>query len=156
MLAVQAAQRVLKEIDMEITEVIYYTDSKVVLGYIANESRRFYVYVANRVQQIRSLSTPEQWRYVESEQTPQTSPLAESPPDKLMESSWLKSPEFLKKPESTLQTDEMFTLSTNDPEVRKGVLKSPLIKAKGKALEHQDSRDSLPFSLCSKQSPGLL
>lgn len=70
MLAVQAAQRVLKEIDMEITEVIYYTDSKVVLGYIANESRRFYVYVANRVQQIRSLSTPEQWRYVESEQNP--------------------------------------------------------------------------------------
>ena len=54
-LAVQAAQRVLKEIDMEIAGVAYYTDSKVVLGYIANESRRFYVYVANRVQ-IRSLS----------------------------------------------------------------------------------------------------
>ena len=61
-LAVQAAQRVLKEIDIEIAEVAYYTDSKVVLGYIANESRRFYVYVANRVQIIRSLSTPEQWR----------------------------------------------------------------------------------------------
>ena len=155
-LAVQAAQRVLKEIDMEITEVIYYTDSKVVLGYIANESRRFYVYVANRVQQIRSLSTPEQWRYVESEQNPADFATCRVPPNKLMESSWLKSPEFLKKLESTLQTDEMFTLSTNDPEVRKGVLKSPLIKAKGKALEHQDSRDSLPLSLCSKQSPGLL
>lgn len=132
MLAVQAAQRVLKEIDMEITEVIYYTDSKVVLGYIANESRRFYVYVANQVQQIRSLSTPEQWRYVESEQNPADLATRGVPPDKLMESSWLKSPEFLKKPESTLQTDEMFTLSTNDPEVRKGVLSTKVTADKGK------------------------
>jgi len=67
---VQAAQEVLKEIDMEIAGIAYYTDSKVVLGYITNESRRFYVYVANRVQMIRSLSTPEQWRYVESERNP--------------------------------------------------------------------------------------
>lgn len=135
-LAVQAAQRVLKEIDMKITEVIYYTDSKVVLGYIANESRRFYVYVANRVQLIRSLSTPEQWRYVESEQNPADLATRGVPPDKLMESSWLKSPEFLKKPESTPQTDEMFTLSTNDPEVRKGVLSTKVTtdKAKGKGL----------------------
>lgn len=135
-LAVQAAQRVLKEIDMEITEVIYYTDSKVVLGYIANESRRFYVYVANRVQLIRSLSTPEQWRYVESEQNPADLATRGVPPDKLMESSWLKGPEFLKKPESTLQRDEMFTLSTNDPEVRKGVLSTKVTtdKAKGKGL----------------------
>ena len=42
-LAVQAAQRVIKEIDMEITDLTYYTDSKVVLGYITNESCQFYV-----------------------------------------------------------------------------------------------------------------
>ena len=40
-LAVQAAQRFIKEIDLKISDVIYYTDSKVVLGYITNESRRF-------------------------------------------------------------------------------------------------------------------
>lgn len=67
-LATQA--KVLKEIDMKISEVTYYTDSKVVLGYITNQSRRFYVYVANRVQLIRSLSSPDQWRYVESERNP--------------------------------------------------------------------------------------
>ena len=44
---------------MEIAQVTYYTDSKVVLGYITNESKRFYVYVANRVQLIRSLSSPD-------------------------------------------------------------------------------------------------
>ena len=35
----------------DITEY-YHTDSQVVLGYITNESQRFHVYVANRVQQI--------------------------------------------------------------------------------------------------------
>ena len=63
-LAVQAAQRVIKEINLKISDVTYYTDSKVVLGYITNESRRFYVYVANRVELIRSMSTLEQWRLI--------------------------------------------------------------------------------------------
>ena len=40
-LAVQASTRSLKEIDMKIDDITYYTDSKVVLGYIQNSSRRF-------------------------------------------------------------------------------------------------------------------
>ena len=47
----------------EITEV-FYSDSQVALGYIKNEARRFHVFVANRVQQIRESTTPNQWRYV--------------------------------------------------------------------------------------------
>ena len=130
-LAVQAAQRVIKEIDIKISEVTYYTDSKVVLGYISNESRRFHVYVANRVQLIRSLSTPEQWRYVESEQNPADLATRGVPPDKLMESTWLRGPGFLKKPESTPRADETFTLSVSDPEVRKGVLSTKVTMDKG-------------------------
>ena len=34
----------------------FWTDSRVVLGYINNEAKRFHVYVANRVQQIRDLT----------------------------------------------------------------------------------------------------
>lgn len=34
----------------------FWTDSSVVLGYIANNTRRFHVFVANRVQQIRDVS----------------------------------------------------------------------------------------------------
>ena len=120
-LAVQAAQRVLKEIDVEIADVAYYTDSKVVLGYIANESRRFYVYVANRVQIIRSLSTPEQWRYVESERNPADLATRGVTPSKIMETSWLTGADFLRKAESTPQAHETFELSTSDPQVRKEV-----------------------------------
>ena len=31
-----------KEVDMEVDEVVFYTDSKIVLGYIQKKSRRFY------------------------------------------------------------------------------------------------------------------
>ena len=35
-LAVQAVDKIVKELDMAISEVVFYTDSKVVLGYIRN------------------------------------------------------------------------------------------------------------------------
>lgn len=75
----------------------FWTDSKVVLGYIKNESRRFHVFVANRVQQIRDRTNPTQWNYV---------PTAENPADEgsrgltakeLISSMWLRGPDFLWK-----------------------------------------------------------
>ena len=69
-LASQAVNKIVKEIDMEINEITFYTDSKVVLGYIQNESRRFYVYVANRVQTIRKISSPKQWKYIDTSENP--------------------------------------------------------------------------------------
>ena len=95
-LAVQVAQRVIKEIDLKISDVIYYTDSKVVLVYITNESRRFYVYVANRVELIRSMSTPEQWRYVETDLNPADLATRGVPSSKLMETSQRDPPQPMK------------------------------------------------------------
>jgi hypothetical protein len=120
-LVVEAVRKILKEMDMEIMQVVYYTDSKVVLGYITNESKRFYVYVANRVQLIRSLSTPDQWRYVESEHNPADLAMRGVKPGKLMESNWLPGPEFLKTNDTIAMSSEVRTLSENDPEVRKDV-----------------------------------
>ncbi len=58
------------ELSHEGLEEYYWTDSKVVLGYISNESKRFHVYVANRVQMIQDLSSSSQWRYVNSVENP--------------------------------------------------------------------------------------
>ena len=63
---------------MGIDEFTFFIDSKVVLGYIQNESRIFYVYVANRVQLIRKISSPEQWTYVDTNENPASLELAES------------------------------------------------------------------------------
>lgn len=46
-LAVEMAELILEEIDLKPDAIKFYCDSKVVLGYIYNETKRFYVYVYN-------------------------------------------------------------------------------------------------------------
>lgn len=50
---------IVQELDLELDAVTFCCDSKVVLGYIYNESKHFYVYVHNRVQRIRQSMQPE-------------------------------------------------------------------------------------------------
>ncbi|VDI30798.1 Hypothetical predicted protein [Mytilus galloprovincialis] len=57
-LAVEITQTIVDNLDLHIDNVKFYTDSKVVLGYISNETRRFFIYVANRVEKIRKFSSP--------------------------------------------------------------------------------------------------
>lgn len=66
-LAVELAEFITSEIDVPLDDTTYFTDGKVVLGYIYNETRRFYVYVSNRVLQIRKSSHPNQWKYVHTD-----------------------------------------------------------------------------------------
>lgn len=62
--------KIVKEIDMEINEITFYTNSRVILGYIRKESRRFYVCVANRVQTLQKISNPKQWEYMDTAENP--------------------------------------------------------------------------------------
>ena len=48
----------------------YFTDSKVVLRYIRNRTRRFYTYVSNRIAHIHAVSNPNQWSYVPTHLNP--------------------------------------------------------------------------------------
>lgn len=56
-----------KELEYEEITEVFWTDSKVVIGYISNDAWRFHVFVANRVQQIREHSSPSLWKYVETD-----------------------------------------------------------------------------------------
>ncbi|XP_068716950.1 uncharacterized protein [Montipora capricornis] len=78
---------------------VFWTDSKVVQGYIYNEARRFHTYVANRVQQIRDHTQPEQWKYVDSDNNPaDDASRGLSPKELLKTSRWLHGPTFLWEP----------------------------------------------------------
>ena len=59
-LSVKISATLQDELNYDKVEEIYWTDSRVVLGYINNEARRFHVFVANRVQQIRDHTAPNQ------------------------------------------------------------------------------------------------
>lgn len=47
-LAVEIAATVMENFDHRFDKIHFYTDSKVVMGYIYNQTKRFYIYVENK------------------------------------------------------------------------------------------------------------
>ncbi|XP_071161241.1 uncharacterized protein [Mytilus edulis] len=94
-LAVEITQTIVDNLDLHIDTVKFYTDSKVVLGYISNETRRFFIYVANRVEKIRKFSSPSQWNYVPTNRNPADSGTRSVPAHEIHSSEWLLGPRQL-------------------------------------------------------------
>ncbi|XP_067250257.1 uncharacterized protein [Chanodichthys erythropterus] len=113
-LAVEIAETIEDEIDNKLDAVTFYSDSKVVLGYICNESRKFYVYVNNRVQRIRQSTCPEQWKYVPTDQNPADQATRSVLAADLPHSMWLTGPKFLFTTTSPETDTSLFSMI--DPE----------------------------------------
>ena len=98
----------------------YWTDSQVVLGYIRNNTKRFKVFVANRVQLIRDHSEVTQWRYVNTADNP--ADLASrgvdvKQTDKMMK--WFQGPQFLWTDEKLWSpADININVEDDDPEIK--------------------------------------
>ncbi|XP_033108215.1 uncharacterized protein LOC117109876 [Anneissia japonica] len=120
-LATEVENYVRQELQLEIDESRFYSDSKVVLGYITNRKRRFHTYVCNRVSKIHRTSKSDQWMYVPTEKNPADQATRSIPATELNDSLWMSGPEFLKQ--RYLSTDQNHIernveLLPNDPEVR--------------------------------------
>ena len=99
--SVQLNKILTKELQIPIDKVTFWTDSMTVIRYIANESKRFHTYVANRVAFIREESSPSQWRYIDSKSNPADEPLRGVKADMFVcNGRWLKGPVFLLTTES--------------------------------------------------------
>ncbi|XP_063758693.1 uncharacterized protein LOC134877201 [Eleginops maclovinus] len=94
-LAVELYELISDEMDVEVDTVKFFTDSKIVLGYIHNCTRRFYLYVSNRVTRIRRSTHPSQWHYVPTDLNPADHATRFMPARQLQQSSWLSGPAFL-------------------------------------------------------------
>ncbi|XP_078384040.1 uncharacterized protein LOC144666486 [Oculina patagonica] len=113
-----------KELDEPIDTIQYHTDSVTVLRYISNDQKRFQVFVANRVQTIRNLSEPSQWKYVETKENPADDASRGLDGKALSEQQrWLRGPNFLWQPEKDWpeQPPSLGEISIEDPEVKKRV-----------------------------------
>ena len=98
--SVRVSEMLRQELQYEGVQEIFWTDSKVVLGYIKNDSKRFHVFVANRVQQIRDQTSPSQWRHVETKSNPADGASRGITAKELVEGSrWISGPKFFWKPE---------------------------------------------------------
>jgi hypothetical protein len=113
-----------EELDYEIDGEYFWTDSKVVLGYIGNEARRFHVFVANRVQRIRLNSTPEQWHYVETERNPADHASRGLTALELAQSNWFAGPQSLWERDVSFADNPAMELRVGDPEVRSSIVLS--------------------------------
>ena len=99
-LAVRLYCLVKQELTVKVKDTIFWSDSKTVLQYIANERRCFHTFVANRVSEIHDATDPTQWRHVPGLWNPIddcTRGLQAGDLDK--HCRWLNGPAFISKPE---------------------------------------------------------
>jgi hypothetical protein len=122
-LAVEIADLISEHLDIAPDAVKFYSDSKVVLGYINNQTRRFFVYVANRVSRIRNSSTPEQWNYIPTDLNPADSATRSLTPAQMESSAWLVGPSSIcSKEESDSDTSQYPLVDPGDKELRPEVV----------------------------------
>lgn len=119
-LAVELAEVIQFEMDIELQAVRFFTDSRIVLGYSHNSSRRFYTYVANRVARIRSSTEPKQWQYVMTDENPADHGTRSVPAALLASSSWLVGPPFLSQL-SPSQEEEAESFELVQPDADKDI-----------------------------------
>jgi len=86
--------------EFNLARIIFWTDSMTVLRYINNERKRWKIFVANRITEIRQHSEPDQWRYVPSKENPaDCATRGLSTREITLNSSWLAGPGYLVKTE---------------------------------------------------------
>lgn len=123
LVSVRVSDMLSRELRYDKVEEVFWTDSKVVQAYIYNDARRFHTFVANRVQQIRERTVPEQWKYVDGKNNPaDDASRGLSPKDLLQPSRWLQGPSFLWDHHDSwknLDKSEPELLQADDKEVRK-------------------------------------
>ncbi|CAC5388524.1 unnamed protein product [Mytilus coruscus] len=117
-MAAEIVEFVTYNLDQTTDTVKFYSDSRIVLGYVTNQTRLFYTYVANRVQRIRKSSSPEHWNFVSTQLNPADQGTKCIPADKVNSSLWiLGHEELICKCEPQIICSE--TLNSSDGIVRK-------------------------------------
>nr|XP_021336928.1 uncharacterized protein LOC103910029 [Danio rerio]XP_021336929.1 uncharacterized protein LOC103910029 [Danio rerio] len=116
--SVEVSNVLKRELDYPVANETFWTDSKVLLGYISNEARRFHTFVANRVQRICRSTKIEQWRYVPTERNPADYASRGLTVKQLLDSDWFTGPKFLWETEMFIPSEPAPALLLGDPEVK--------------------------------------
>jgi len=121
-LAVKLDQFLRRELEVEVDESKFWTDSTSVLKYTGNKDKCFHVFLANRLALIHSHTEISQWHHVSTSHNPADLTSRGTTADRLLNSClWFCGPEFLWKardewpPGLAVSTD----ISTEDPEVKR-------------------------------------
>ena len=105
-----AVKQLTTELNIDLQDVYLYTDSKIVMGYITNQTKTFSMYITRRVNMLLKCYSAQHWSYVTTEENP--ADMASRPHDhvSLSMTCWLRGPRFLwlhgKLPRNRPEPDE--------------------------------------------------
>ncbi|XP_033122036.1 uncharacterized protein LOC117121051, partial [Anneissia japonica] len=119
-MAARLTDSILRELNIK--EVCYWTDSQTVLKYLQSDTRRFKMFVANRVSTLLDLTKVSQWRYVRTADNPaDEASRGQGIDDFLRNKRWINGPDFLDQHvEQHINPQEcLVEIDENDPEVKK-------------------------------------
>ena len=118
-LAVKVDGLLKRELELPVIQTFFWSDSEIVLKYINNESRRFHVFVANRISLIRQHTDPQQWHHIDGKSNPADLVTRSLPLAKFDMQKWLYGPAILHKYQSQWASPvTQAELSDTDPEVK--------------------------------------
>ena len=118
-LAAQMDSMLRKELDLDLLDSYFWVDSELVIKYIFNETKRFQVFVGNRVSVIRELTNPSQWHHIAGTQNPADYVTRAQAPDCLSSSDWLRGPQFLSEHKGRWHERSCdVKIADDDPEIK--------------------------------------
>lgn len=110
------------ELQLQLSESRFWTDSVTVLKYIENDAARYKTFVANRVSFIKEATKPSQWKYVSTADNPADQASTGLSAESLLQSkNWIQGPEFLLRSEDEWpkRPDQPIFLEEEDAEVKR-------------------------------------
>ncbi|XP_043215496.1 uncharacterized protein LOC122378464 [Amphibalanus amphitrite] len=120
-LAVRLASTVSQELSPQPHRTFFWSDSMVVLQYLASSSRRFHTFVANRIAEVQDSSEPSQWHHVPGKLNPADDCSRGLPEAALLITSerWFQGPAFLAEDEEQWPAGiSLPPPESTDPEVK--------------------------------------
>ena len=95
-IAVRLSKKIVSELDYEINDIFYWTDSMTVLRYINNSRTRFHTFVANRLVIIHEATKVSQWHYIDTKINPADLASRGTSVSKFRDNQqWFHGPDFL-------------------------------------------------------------
>ena len=117
-LAVRLKCTILEEIDFDIHNVRFWIVSKITLSYIRNSSKKFLVYIMNRLHKIKLNSNTNEWYFIPGKNNPSDQCTRYNPVTSLTPNSlWIKGSYFLYDNESVSFDSKVLSIGSESADL---------------------------------------
>ena len=132
LLGLRLVKKVCAAFEIQLTDVVFWSDSLNVICWIKNDVKRFQPFVAHRVSEIREFTSPDQWRHIPGTENPADLPSRGAKLEDLKHISlWWEGPPFLlESPENWPKQRDISEQACDPSEFRKEKVTTHSARAK--------------------------